>query len=87
MDETVYGGKGLGYFGLVRRTKFKVSIGLEFLRSFAEGVTQTLAKLELSFALRGVAVRKPFLAEVIDRGQHFLQFCNAECDLFNRSSF
>lgn len=74
MYETVYGSKGLGYFSLVRCAKFKVSIGLEFLRSLAEGVTQTLAKLQLGFALRGVAVGKPFLAEVIDRGQYFLQF-------------
>jgi hypothetical protein len=76
-----------GYLGLVRRTKFEVSIGLEFLRSFAERVAQALAKLQLGFALRGIPIRKTFLTEVIDRGQHFLKLRDSACGLFNQSGF
>ncbi len=62
-------------------------MGLEFLRSFAECVTQTLAKLQLGFALRGIAIRKTFLAEVIDRGHHFLKLGDSKCGLFDQSGF
>jgi hypothetical protein len=87
VDEVFNDGKALGHLGLVRRTKFEVAIGLEFLRSLAERVTQALAKLQLGFALRGIPIGKTFLAEVIDRCQHFLKLGDSECGLFDQSSF
>lgn len=87
MDEPLNGSQALGYLGLVRCAKFIVSIGLEFMRSFAEGMAQALAKLQLRFALCGIPIRKAFLAEIFDGGQHFLQFCDSKRDLFDRSSF
>jgi hypothetical protein len=80
-------GKALGYLGLVRCTKFEVPIGLEFLRSLTERVTQTLAKLQLSFALCGITIWKAFLAEIIDRCHHFLKLGDSECGLFDQSGF
>jgi hypothetical protein len=72
---------------LVIRAKSEVSIGLEFLGSFTERASQALAKLQLGFALRGITIRKTFLAEVIDRRQHFLKLQDSECDLFDQSVF
>ena len=87
LDEAFNDGKAPGHFGLVRCTKFEVSMGLEFLRSFAECVTQTLAKLQLGFALRGIAIRKTFLTQVIDRSRHFLKLRDSERGLFDQSGF
>ena len=80
-------GEALSHLGLIRRTKFEISIGLEFLRSLAERVAQALAKLELSFTLRGITIRKAFLAEISDRRYHFLKLGDSECRLFDLSVF
>lgn len=87
LDEAFNDSKAPGHIGLVRRTKFEVSMGLEFLRSFAECVTQTLAKPQLGFALRGVAIRKTFLTQVIDCGRHFLKLRDSERGFFDQSGF
>ena len=87
MYETFNGSKALGHFSLVGRTKFEVPIGLEFLRSFPERVTQAFAKLQLGFALRGIPIGKTFLAQVIDRRHHFLKLGDSECGLFDLSVF
>jgi hypothetical protein len=77
----------LGHLGLVRRTNFEVSISLEFLGSLAERMTQAFAKLQLGFALRGIPIRKTFLAQVIDRRQHFLKLRDSECGFFDQNRF
>jgi hypothetical protein len=85
--EALNDSQALGHLGLVSRTKFEVAIGLKLLRSLAERVTQALAKLQLGFALRGIPIGKTFLAEVIDRCQHFLKLGDSECGLFDQSGF
>jgi hypothetical protein len=77
----------LGHLGLVRRKDFEVSISLELLGSFAERVTQTLAKLQVGFALGGIPIRKTFLAQVIDRRQHFLKLRDSACGFFDQNRF
>ena len=79
--------KAVGHLGLIRSTKFEVSIGLEFLRSLTERVTQTLTKLQLDFALCRITIGKAFLAEVIDCRQNFLKFIDTMCSLFDESVF
>jgi hypothetical protein len=85
--EALNDSQALGHLGLVSRTKFEVAIGLKLLRSLAERVTQALAKLQLSFALRSITIRKAFLIKVIDRCQHFLKLGDSEGDLFDQSGF
>lgn len=85
--EAFNGSQALGYLGLVRCTKFEVAVGLKLLRSLTERVAQTLAKLQLGFALRGIPIGKPFLTEVIDRRQHLLKLGDSECGLFDQSGF
>lgn len=79
--------KALGRLGFVRRMKFKVSIGLEFLRSLAEHVSQTFTKLQLSFALCRIAIGESLLADVSDGGDNLLKFRDSTRDLLDERSF
>jgi hypothetical protein len=74
----------LGHLDLVCRANFEVLIGLELLGSLAERVTQAFAKLQVGFALRGIPIRKTFLAQVIDRRQHFLKLRDSACGFFDQ---
>jgi hypothetical protein len=87
MYQAFYDSEGLRDFGFVRCPNFEVPVRLIFLRTLAERVSQTFTKLQLSFALRRIAIGESLLADVTDRSHHLLKFCNAKRDLFDESSF
>lgn len=79
--------KALCRIGFVSGAKLKISVLLEFLRTLAERVAQTLAKLQLDLALCRITIRETFLAEVIDRRQNFLKLVDSVRELFDECCF
>jgi hypothetical protein len=80
-------GKAPCDIGLVGCSNFETSVGLEFVRTLAECLSQTFTKLELGFALRGIAIGESLLADVIDGGDNLLKLGNSSRDLLEWSRF
>lgn len=74
-------------FCLVGCPNFEIPVCLEFGRPFAKCLSQALTKLEFSFALSGIAVGEPLLADVLDSGDDLLKFGDSNRDLFDRRGF
>ena len=73
--------------GLVGCSNFEIAVGLEFVRTLAERLSQTFTELELGFALRGIAIGESFLADVIDGGDNLLKLGDSSRDLLEWSRF
>jgi hypothetical protein len=79
--------KALCQIGFVSGAKLKISVLLEFLRTLTERLAQAFTKLQLSFALCCITIRKTFLSEVIDCSQNFLKPVDSVRELFDESGF
>jgi hypothetical protein len=79
--------KALCQLCFVRCAKLKISVLLEFLRTFTERLAQAFTKLQLGFALCRITIRKTFLAEVIDCRQNLLKPVDSVRELFDESGF
>ncbi|MBK9307863.1 MAG: hypothetical protein IPM58_12445 [Nitrospira sp.] len=87
VDQTRYDCEASSDVGLVRRPNFEIPVCLKFLGTFAEGLSQALTKLQLSFTLGGIAIGESLLADVVNRGDNLLEFCDSKRDLFEWRCF
>ncbi|MDR4468691.1 MAG: hypothetical protein MRJ68_10385 [Nitrospira sp.] len=71
--------------GLVRCPNFEIPVCLKFLGTFAECLSKAFTKLQLGFTLGGITMGESFLADVVDGGDHLLEFGDSKRDLFEWS--
>ena len=87
LDQAFNNSQTLGHLGLVSSTKLDGSMLLEFIRTFAKGMTQAFTKLQLGFALGGISIGEPIPAVVLDCCQNFFKFRDSARDLFDERGF